>query len=81
MSWQDYHIISIAAVENIKGSWFKIKHKSTLSCLKNNILFLFLPFLSHLQNAMQFGKVGLSSHNKHTHSRPASANGSNCFTF
>lgn len=81
MSWQDYHIISTAAVENIKGSWFKIKQKSTLSCVKSNTLFLFLLFLSYLQIATQFGKVGLSSHNKHTHARPASANGSNHFTF
>lgn len=81
MSWQDYHVISIAAVENIKGSRFQIKQKSTLSCLKSNTLFLFFLFLSHLQIAMQFGKVGLSSHNKHTHARPESANGSNCFTF
>lgn len=79
MSWQDYHIISIAAVENIKGSWFKIKQKSTLSCLKSNTRFPFLLFFSHLQIAMQFGKVGLSSHSKHTHVRPASANGSNHF--
>lgn len=81
MSWQDYHIISIAAVENIKGSWLKIKQSSTLSCLKSNTLFLLLFFPSHLQIAMQFGKAGLSIHNKHSHVKPARANGSNHFTF
>lgn len=80
MSWQDYHIISIAAVENIKGSWLKIKQSSTLSCLKSNTiplpLFPFSPAIT-----MQFDKVGLGIQNKHSHVRPARANGSNRFTF
>lgn len=81
MSWQDYHIISIAAVENIKGSCFKIKQKNTLSCLKSSILFLFFLFLSHLQTTMHFGTVGLSSHNKQARVKPASPNGSNHFCY
>lgn len=57
MSWQDYHVISIAAAENIKGSRFEMEQKkSTLACLKSNTLCHLLLLLSHLQIAKHFVK-------------------------